>query len=140
MGVGLGLGLGLALGLEFVGATVDKHLLEPRGRPLLLDEDERAAAAGTERLDNELQLEPLVGRREPHALRDAAHGAAHAADGDPDVRPQEGGGEILDGAREGRGEEQRLPRLVRGRVRVGVGVSGWGWGQWLGRGEVGVGL
>ena len=55
-------------------------------------------AAPRTHLDDEFQLEPLVGLREPHALRDAAHGAAHASHGDPDVRPQEGGGEALDGA------------------------------------------
>ena len=60
---------------------------------------------------DEGQLAALVGLREHEALRDSIDGAADAADGNPDVGAEEGPRQLLDLGREGRGEEESLPRL-----------------------------
>mmetsp|Transcript_17624 Transcript_17624/g.50474 ORF Transcript_17624/g.50474 Transcript_17624/m.50474 type:complete len:270 (-) Transcript_17624:815-1624(-) len=106
----------LLVGLGIAGPAAAEAVLEPHGRALLLDEDQRPAVALGQGLGRQAELLPLVGGGQDQPLLDVFDGRPHPADGDPHVRPEEGRGQLLHLGGEGGREQQGLAALLGGHV------------------------
>ena len=111
----LALGLGpVAVDLLGADALLLQAAADPRGRALLLDEDQCAALHTRQSFHQQLQLHVWVRRRLHEPLLDVLHRGADPSHPDPSVVSQKLTGQGLDLVGKGGGKHERLP-LVLGR-------------------------